>query len=346
MGGLLKKVYYDYMHPASFGGIARLATATKVPYKDVKNWLIEQDVYSLHKPVRQNYRRRSTLAFGQNELWQADIVDMKKYAKENNGIKYLLTVIDVFTRFAYALPLKYKNAHSVLLAFKSLFKQQIPINLQTDKGKEFYNRIVEKLFKSNQVNHYSTNSETKASVVERFNRTLKSKMYRVFTYRNSYKYIDVLKKLIQSYNNSVHRSIGIAPAQYKANLRETVFNRLYGYSKKSNFKLKPGDQVRISKHKSNFRKGYLPGWSYEVFIVDKRYPTSPPTYVVKDLKGERIKGRFYTEELQKVKKSKQDFWLVENILKTRRRGKRIQHFVKWKGFDDRFNSWINASWMK
>ncbi|GFY28000.1 chromo domain-containing protein [Trichonephila clavipes] len=106
------------------------------------------------------------------------------------------------------------------------------------------------------------------------------------------------------------------------------------------------DVVRVSKARKVFRKGYLPGWTEEKFIIYKRYPTNPPTYVLQDLSGKEIAGRFYTEELQKIDKSDNDLWAIEKIIRTKGRGTSRQLFVKWVGFDDSFNSWIKAEWLK
>lgn len=342
----LKVIYYDYENPGSFGGASRLVKSSNIPHKKVRDWLMTQDTYTLHKNVKHKYSRRRTLAFGSNETWQADLMDLKKFASHNSGTKYLLTIIDIFSKYAYAVPLKNKNALSLLKGFKSVFKHQKPKNLQTDRGSEFYNKHVQNLFATENVFHYSTHSDTKASVVERFNRTLKEKLFRVFTYRNSYKYADVLNSLIKSYNHSVHRSIGIAPVDVTPDLEAQIFQKLYGFHAKIKYIFDLGDQVRISKVKKTFRRGYLPGWTYEVFEIHQRYPTYPPTYILRDLKGDILKGRFYAEELQRVKKTSKDFWVIESIIRTKGRGQSKEYFVKWKGFDNRFNSWVKAPWMK
>lgn len=344
---LLNKIYYDAKHPASFGGVEKLSKYSGVSKKAVKQWLITQDTYTLHKPVKFKFRRRPVIAFGIGELLQADLVDMSKFAKYNNGIKFLLTILDVFSRYAYVFPLKNKSAKSVVEAFKELLKQtKTIINIQTDEGGEFYNNLVKYLFKKMKINHYSSHSEHKASIVERFNRTLKNKLYRIFTYRNSYKYIDVLQDVVKSYNKSIHRTIGYAPSEVTPELESELFQRLYGFQPSTNLKFNIDDQVRISKAKKTFRRGYLPNWTDEVFVVYKRYFSSPASYVLKDLKGTVISGRFYEQELQKIAKQQSDYWRVEKILKNRGTGAKKEYFVKWKGFDTRFNSWVKASWMK
>jgi hypothetical protein len=158
--------------------------------------------------------------------------------------------------------------------------------------------------------------------------------------------VPVLKSVLKSYNSSIHRSTGYAPIDVTPELEGEIFEKLYGYSIKPRYTFEVNDQVRISKTRRAFRKGYLPNWTDEVFVIYKRYPSSPPTYLIKDLKGTILKGRFYEQELQQVVKTSRDFWKVEKILQTRGVGANKEYLVKWKGFDRRFNSWVKSSWMK
>lgn len=346
MVDVLKNTYYDFSHPGSFGGVRRLAKASGFSMSKVRNWLMSQDVYTLHKPLRKTFPRRKTIALGERELYQADLVDLKHLSRFNEGFKYLLTTIDVFTKYAYVVPLKNKKPNSVINALKEIFQSSKPQKLQTDKGKEFFNGAMKQFLRQQNVHHYASHGDTKCSVVERFHRTLKNKMYRVFTYRNSYKYIDVLKDIVASYNKSYHRSIGMSPADVKPIHHSKIFMRLYGYTTKTLFRFNTGDFVRISKLRRTFQRGYLPAWTEEVFVVHERYETNPPTYKLRDLKGEDIEGRFYQEELQKVKKSDHSYWSIEKILRTRGEGRNKEYFVKWTGFDSSFNSWIKEKWLQ
>ncbi|GFY62252.1 uncharacterized transposon-derived protein F54H12.3 [Trichonephila inaurata madagascariensis] len=127
----------------------------------------------------------------------------------------------------------------------------------------------------------------------------------------------------------------------------TFLKKVYGYDVDISYKFNVDDQVRISKTKKTFRRGYLPNWSDEMFAIDKRFVSNPPTYVLKDLKGETLKSRFYESELQRVSKSSPDtFTSVEKVLRTKRKRDNKEFFVKWRGFDNRFNSWVKAKWMK
>jgi len=188
----------------------------------------------------------------------------------------------------------------------------------------------------------SENEDLKASVVERFNRTLKTKMYRYFTHANTRRYLDVLNDFLHSYNNSHHRSIGMAPVEVGPHNEEEVRDRLYPPKPKSyRWKYDVGDRVRIAVQRRPFRKGYLGDWSEEIFEIVTRLPTSPMTYELRDLVGELIKGRFYEPKVQKVTKSDREYFDVDRILKTMKRGGKIQYLVPWKGYPSKFNSWVD-----
>ena len=169
----LEDVYFDPAKVGSYGGIASLRyNVPRVPRKIVEQWLSEQNAYTLHKPVRVRFKRRRTVVGGRNQQWQADLVDVASLKKENDGTSFLLTVIDVFSKVARCIPLKNKSATSVSKALNGLFTDVQPLFLQTDRGLEFYNRSVRGVLDRYGIQHFSTyNEETKASIVERFNRT-------------------------------------------------------------------------------------------------------------------------------------------------------------------------------
>ena len=170
---------------------------------------------------------------------------------------FLLTVIDISTKMAWCVPLKNKSATSLVTALKSTFTKCWLKTLQSDQGLEFLNKSVQALLKMYSIHHFSThNAETKTSIVERFNRTLKMRMWRYFTKHQTWRYIDVLQDLVQSYNNTPHRSIGMAPSQVSAKNQEEVWLRLYGHDGKGVSKFRVSNRMRISKFKRLFEKGY------------------------------------------------------------------------------------------
>ena len=339
----LKRVYFDPKRVGSYGGVNALRRVTRAPVKAVKQWLSEQDAYTLHKPVRIRFKRRRVIVGGRNHQWQADLVDLSKLKKDNDGYVFLLTVIDVFSKRAWCVPLKNKSASSLVMALKGLLVNIAPTTLQTDKGLEFLNRSVRRLLKEHGVHHFSThNEETKASIVERFNRTLKTRMWRYFTKYQTVRYIDALQDFVQSYNDTYHRSIGMAPSQVNAANQEEVWQRLYGHDGKGVPKFKVDDRVRISKAKRRFEKGYMANWSEELFTIREVHASDPPVYRLVDDLGEVLDGTFYEPELQKVLVSKDKLYRVESVLQRRKVGKRTEALVKWYGYPTSFNSWIDA----
>ena len=177
---------------------------------------------------------------------------------------------------------------------------------------------------------YSTYKEGKSVVAERFIRTLKNKMFKHMTAVSKNVYFVVLDDIVNKYNSTVQRTIKEKPI-------DVISDSYAEYNQDSNEKdpkYKVGDDVKISKYKNIFAKGYTQNWSEEVFVVSKIKNTVPWTYVVSDLNGEEITGSFYEKELQKTS---QEEFRIEKVLK--RKGDKL--YVKWKGYDNRFNSWID-----
>ena len=183
------------------------------------------------------------------------------------------------------------------------------------------------------------NEDIKAAVVERFNRTLKTKMWKYFTFNGTHRYVDVIDELIFSYNNSFHRTIKMTPSEVNKENEAAILKLNYIPKTSPKWSLNVGDKVRISKARRHFKKGYLPNWSEEIFTITVRYPTDPPTYGIEDYDKERVKGKFYEFELQKVCKT-DDIYKVETVLKTRKKNGKKEYYVKWFGYPDKFNSWV------
>ena len=232
---------------------------------------------------------------------------MSSLARFNKGYKFLLTCIDVFSKFSWVVPLKNKSEETLVNGFQSILDLgRSPEKLQTDKGTKFLNRNFQSLLKVNSIHFFTTNSELKVGVVERFNRTLKTSMWKYFTAKNNRVYIDILQDIVRGYNNSYHRSIGQASASVSLLNVGQVRRKLYGNSWAKpvrELKFKLGDQIRVSKSHRTFKKGYLPSWTQEIFTVTKIILRVPPVYRLRDYADNETEGVFYAEELQKVHKS-------------------------------------------
>ena len=275
MGSYVSQKYDQYETKTWFG------KRTKPPSKNVETW--QEDLANeLHKPISRKFTRRRVIVNGIDEIWCSDLVEMQKFSKWNKGYRYLLMVLDVFSKYGSIVPLKDKKGESVAEAFKSLFKKgRKPKMLWVDKGKEYYNKNMKELLDKNKIVMYSTENEEKSSVCERWNRTIKNKMFKRFTIQNNTEYITLLPDLVTEYNNTKHRSIGMTPVEASKKKNEgAVYLKLYGRMERTltKPKFKVGDKVRISKYKRPvFDKGYTPNWSEEIFTVDKILYTNPVT---------------------------------------------------------------------
>ena len=344
------KIYYNPSHPASYGSAHSLKRSLhkKASKADVQNWLRGQESYTLHKNVTYKFPRRRVIVGGMNDQWQADLIDMSAYSKQNKDVKFLLTVIDVFSKFAWVIPLKSKFGKEVAEAFNGILSpKHKPMTIQTDKGKEFLNGKVQDLFKHYGIKHFtSENADTKASVCERLNRSIQRKIHRHMSKTHTRAYVNVLPQLVKSYNSAYHRSIGMAPKHVTHKNSEIVWQNLFPYDKTlwtigKNNRLRVGDFVRISKARKTFQKGYLGQWSKEIFKVSRVHKTSPHTFSLVDLNDEIISGNFYAQELQKVQPP--DHHDIERILDKRVRRGKIEYLVRWSGYSKSFDSWVPAS---
>lgn len=350
---LLADIYYDPSHPAGYAGIRKLQVAAKQYYpkvslEQIKAWLQKQKTYTLHKPIRRKFQRRQTRVGGIDIQWQADLADLQKLMKDNDQYRYLLCVIDVFSKYAWVIPIFNKTGNTLIKAFQTILKSgRSPKSLQTDKGSEFKNKEFQQFLKKKKIHFFTTeNPETKASIVERFQRSLKSRMWKYFTHEKTRCYIDVLQDMVHAYNHSFHRSIQRTPASVTPDTEPEVARHLYGSKNKiKSLPVQVGDLVRINKTKKTFDKGYLPNWTTELFKVTSIRHSSPPTVKLEDLGGEAIEGSFYLPEIQAIKDT--EIYEIQSVLARRTRnvgGKKIREIkVHWEGYPSKFDSWIPAS---
>ena len=297
------KEWLNYFKPRSPWDIAAY---TAIKGKKTLGLGVENDnkilSEELHKPKRKNYLRRKIIINHIDEIFAADLVEMQKFSKINKGYRYLLTCIDIFSKYAFVIPLKDKKGVTIKNALEKIFKKRKPKFLWTDNGEEFYNNQVNDLLEKNNIKLYSTNnSEIKSSVIERFNRTFKSMMYKKFTENNNTIFYNIIDKLVNEYNNKYHRTIKMTPVEASKKINENKIKQIYNFEKTNKIaKFEIGDHVRISLNKNIFEKSYETNWTEEIFVIyDIKY-SNVPYYYLKDLNDEKLDGTFYQEELQKT----------------------------------------------
>ena len=253
----------------------------------------------LHKPVIKKFSKTKVYSSFKDNIWGVDLADMRLLSRQNKGIKYLLCAIDLFSKYAFVVPLKDKRGVSIVEGFKEIVNKsgRQPYKVWVDQGDEFYNKVFGNWLKDEGIEMYSTYNEGKSVVVERFIRTLKNKLYKHMTSVAKDVYWNILDDIVEKYNDTVNRSIGIKPKDVGSDDEAAYVEE----SNKKDARFSVGDRVRISKFKNIFAKGYTPNWSKEIFVVSRVKNTLPWAYELKDLNGEEIIGSFYERELQKTK---------------------------------------------
>ena len=360
----LSNLYYAAGDPGSYGGVERLFQRAKdlniggkeLTRRRVAAFLKAQQAYTLHRPARRHFPRNRTYVAHTDQQWQADLVDIQPLAEHNDGNRYLLTCIDILSKFVWVVPTKSKDAAHMVGALRTLLKTahpRKPERLQTDKGKEFFNSSVAALLREHNIHHFASQSDQKAAVVERFNRTLKTRMWAYFSAKHTKRYMDVLPDLVDAYNHSVHRMIGMRPVDVHGDVRneKLAWRRLYytadAKAKRNDQKAKilaPGTLVRVHRWKGDFEKGYMPNWMREHFVVREAPPEGAApraVYKLQDAAGEPVEGVWYREELQPIERN---IYEVDEVLGERRaagkRGNPKEVLVKWLGLPAKFNRWI------
>lgn len=338
--------YKNPRHPTSFGGINKLSRHYKIPEKRARTILSGIRSYTLHREGKKPRERNPFFVYRLRQQIQIDLIEVHKVARSNNGVKYLLTAIDVFSKFLVVIPMKRKTAEESLKAIKLMvaaFRPK-PIEIMSDAGREFVNAQVKRYFQGENIEHFTPASDMKCPIVERVNRTIQNRIYQFLTENTTDRYIDALPNLVFGYNNTEHTSTGLKPidAEKERNhlfVRDAL-NRHYFSIKGKKPQFKVGDYVRL-KMVGKFHRSYNEQQTrelWEIVEVDVEMPV--PRYYVKSLETlERLQGAFYSNELTLVSMDK---FPIERVLRRRRYRGVNQVFVKWEGFNDEYNSWIPA----
>lgn len=355
----LKNSYNTPGHPIAFSGVNNIYQYYRqiLSRREIQNVLSGIENYTLHREFHKGQRNPSYSHFKRYQF-QCDLVDVQSLSDQNDGVRFLLTCIDTFTRFAFVRLLKSKHGPVVVEAFKSILQEAVdpPSMVVLDRGTEFYNQHFKNFCQTRNIMLFSPDSSIHGAFVERFNRTLQSIVYKYMTENETRRYIDrtnadgtrtmLMPLFVQTYNNRKHRMIGRSPSEAETDpsTHGEIRKKLSAYYlqvKKTKPKFEVGDYVRISKLSGKFDRGYNQRAQNEIFKVHEISTKLPkPMYTLSNYDGtEIIKGKFYDFEITKFSG---DVFRVEKVIKKRKYRGRNQLFVKWKGFPDRYNSWIDA----
>ena len=305
------------------------------------NFTMEDLSNELNKPVINKFERKKIIVNHIDEIHSCDLVDMQKYSRVNKGYKYIFTNIDIFSKYSWSFPLKTKTIKEIKSCFQKIFNERKPKYIWSDQESSFFSKEMLQFFKDNNVKIYYTHSDLKAVIIERFNRSLRELMMKEFVKNNNTVWYNILPDLINTYNNRYHQTIKMKPKNVNKLNEKHIKNTVYNYditNKKPIYKI--GDLVRISlKRRALFDKstGNIK-WSEQLYKIYKINKSNVITYQLKDMNNEIIKGQFYTRELQLTKNTIGEY-IIEKILKTNKN----KIYVKWRGYDNSFNSWINKN---
>ncbi len=354
----LHRIYFDPKHPASFKSANKVHEAVvdeglqKIGLAHIQRWLKDQESYSLHKNLTRKFDRLRVVVTGLNDQYDADLADMHKLSKRNDGVTFLLVVIDVFSRYVWVEAMKSKTDDAVVSAFRLIFARgEQPRRLRTDRGGEFTGALTQDYLDSMNIEHWEAhNDELKAHFAERVIRTLKDSVWAYMRKNKTYRYVDVLQDLVSSYNNTRHRTTGMKPsAVTPGDVEKRLWWHLYKPKKpyiKSRlgrpvrYLFKKGVHVRISHKAKTFERSKDEKWTQEIFVVRQPFRRFDiRKYRLEDIKGEEIKGTFHEAELQKVNYSEDRAFDIEKVLET----EGSESKVKWLGWPEKFNSWIPTS---
>ena len=246
---------------------------SKVSYTRALDAFIKRnDVYSKFKPSRRRFNRRKTNVHGPFNTYQIDLSDYRAIRHSNKNFGWILFIIDAFSRYGYCIPLKHKTSSETHDALEKwlLSLNHLPKFIYSDRGKEFLGSSVQKLFRKRGITHYVLTGAHKASIVERFQRTIKTSLEMYFYKTQRKKWIDVIGKVVTNYNNRYHRSIKMAPSKVTYANFEEVYKMLHPRNSTRRLcRLSVGDTVRIAIEKKEFAKGYHQTFSNELYNIKK-----------------------------------------------------------------------------
>ena len=355
----LQRLYANVSRPGSYQSARKLLATVrrekkfKFTEEEIQRWLQGEESHTVHKRPLRRFPRIPVIVDGLGDQYDADLMIMKDLANANDEYKYVLVMVDVFSRYTWVEPMELKNEQHSMDAFKKLFdRAPPPRRLRTDKGGEFTGKRIESYFDALGILHFVTYNEIKANYAERVIQTLKKKLFRYLTAKRTRTYIDVLQEAVSSYNRTSHSRLGMAPADVNEENEAELWQRLYldamgPVSKRyKKFKYQVGDTVRLSLKRNRLEREYDERWTNEVFRIRRRfYNKGIKQYKVEDYSGVSKPGSYYEAEIQKVSVSDQKLWRVDAILDHRGTGPDREVLVRWHGWSKKYDEWIPAGFI-
>ena len=272
--------------------------------KNVEKQQQQQLAKEVFSPQITKFKRQRIIPLYKDETWSADLIDKSSLSKNNNNYKFILTVIDIFTKYAWSIPLKNKSGLSITNGFKTILSEgRKPEKLWVDRGSEFYNKTFKSLLKeygtrkaASGIELHSTYSDLKAVFIERFNRTLLHIINKPMFINGDVNLVKLLNDAVVTYNNIIHSTINMTPVDASNNPDKVKYTFSFKNIKP---KLNVGDSVRNVDKRNIFSKGYTSNWNRELFKVNEVLKKQPPTYQIENINGEIKEGKYYEQELLK-----------------------------------------------
>ena len=351
----LKDYYFNPKNAGAFGGINKVWQAIKqekvVTKRELTNWLLEQESYTSHRPYIRKFKRPRTIVPYKDAVYASDVAYMTRYTDQNDSYGYFVVFMDMFTRFAWAYTLKTLRGLEMVETLKLLFAHNKCEKLFTDKGSEYVNKAVKAYLSKEKVHHYQSLNEKKVAHAERLIKQIKKKLTKYMKENNTHRWVDVLDDVIQGYNSTYHRIIQMSPNEAQEAEQYTLWNNQYftkpkpkrvNKPKNTNpYKLMSGDRVKLLAERKPFDREYDEKWTVETFtIIDRGVKDGVPFYSIKDEQSDPIIGHFYEKELLKVIVPDDKLYPIEKVLRKRVRNNVQEMFVKFVGYPNKFNAWI------
>lgn len=354
---LLKDIYSKQASLAKRGSVQKLFKYARVlvdglTLNEVRQFLSSQSTYTLHAKRKNKFKTPRVMCRSIDSHWFCDLISLSPHLwPDNDDYRYILSVVDCLSKFAYLRKIKRKTGQNVSEAFEDIFQKsrRTPKKIVTDQGVEFLNKDVQGLLARKNIEHRIAVDVRKSSIVERFNQTILNIINRKITLESSKSFISNLKDIERAYNNSYHQTIKTTPFLARTKSDSTLMKTVYGNTSRKTirFKFEVGQLCRISRSaKSIGPHAYEGTYSFEIYKILQCIPMDVPTYRIVDLNDNEIIGLFIEPELILVLPPKDHVYEVEKVLEHRTVNGHKMCKVRWAGWPETFDQWVSCAQVK